>query len=236
MEKSKTTQWFVDNVIDDIDELKEIGDLANKMMLDRLSISLTNNMQPIALYGIIFSTICDIVAARENEYSEFAVNIADRLRIGYTTTDSEDDEKNGNFMVFIQHISNPKNESLDEEESSSIALCSQWNADNIKVQSELMKEIAIKAKRALGDYINIKIESHEFIIPMFCIIHSAIMNYIALKRADNNVDEYELNIAGLYTVGCCMTEEGDVDFYFIPSISLKLKFKNDLIATGRDED
>ena len=123
----------------------------------------------------------------------------------------------------------------DDDDQSTINLATQWNSKNITESHEIIKEIAGKAKAKLGELINIKLESHEFVIPLFCIVHAAIVNHVRLKRIDSGDSDYSLNIAGLYTIGCELTEDGDEEIYYLPSISMKLKFKNDKLATGSNE-
>ena len=93
MAASKTTQWFKDNVSENEDELLEIGALACKALENKLSISLATPMTPIAIYASIFDTITSVIADKESEWESFIVNIADRFKIGFTTTNNEDDEK-----------------------------------------------------------------------------------------------------------------------------------------------
>lgn len=237
MAESKAQKWFKENVSENVKELIEIGELANHELHNKISLGLSDPMTTIALYANIFESICDVIVDKQDSWDDFCLNIADRLKIGYTTTNNEDDEKTGNFMVFMQHVPNTSsNESLDEEEDDTIVLCSQWNAANIKNQADVIKEVASRGKKALSEIINIKIESHEFVIPMFCIIHQNIINYIRLKRVEEGKTEYELNVAGLYTVGIQETDDAEEEIYFVPSISLKLRFKNDAVASGKQDE
>ena len=103
-------------------------------------------------------------------------------------------------------------------------------------QTEIIKNIAARGKKAFKELINLPIETHELIIPLFCIIHSQLINYIRLKRVEQNKTEYELEIAGLFTVGIRETDEADEEVYFIPSVALKRLFKNDAIATGKHDE
>lgn len=236
MAETQSTKWFEENVAENRDDLITIGEVANEMLFKNISLGLTNPMTTIAIYAKIFDVICDAVVEKEEEYSDFALNVAGRFTIGYTTTDNEDDEKAGNFMCFMTHNDEPYSDApTDENESDTIQLCVQWNATNIKTQSDILKDIMSRGKKQLSDLLNIKTESHEYILPMFCIIHSSIVNYVKNKLAeDENLSEYEVNVAGLYTIGAQMIE-GIPSIYYVPSISLKLKFKNDAIATGSDE-
>lgn len=238
---TKSEKWFNDNVVDDQKAIEDIGAIARDMISKRLRLGVgdseTGPKTVIAIYACIFDAITDAVAEREAKWDDFELNIANRLIVGYNTTTNEDDEKAGNFMVYLKHAkSTQSDDSIDDNaDSSTINLCTQWNSKNITEQQELIKEIAGKAKAKLGELINIKLESHEFIIPLFCITHTAILEYIRLHRIDENVGDYSINMAGLYTIGCQINEDGDLDIYYIPSISLKLKFKNDKQATGKDE-
>lgn len=234
---TKSQQWFLDNVVENEEELKEIGDIANRTLFDKLSLQLFNPMTTIAIYAKIFDAVCEVIVDQEDDWDDFCLNVADRLKIGYTTTSSDDDEKSGNFMVFMQHVENTQtDDSLSDEETDTIELATQWNAANVKTQADVIKTVAALGKKKLGDLMNLKVESHEFVIPMFCIIHSQIINYIRLKRIEENKTEYELNVAGLYTIGIQETDEAEEEIYYVPSISLKLKFKNDAVATGKKDE
>lgn len=232
MANTVSKQWFKDNVSEDTKELTEIGELTNKVLYDRLSMDLNDPETTIAIYAKIFDAVTEVIVGKQKEYDNFNLNIANRLNIGYTTTSADDDEKVGNFMVYIQHIyNNSPDEALDEDETNTIELATQWNAANIKTQSDVIKEVAVLGKKKMSDLINIKTESNEYIIPLFCIIHQQIINYIRLKRVENKLRQYEINIAGLYTVGITETDDAEEEIYFVPSISTKLLFKCDELAS-----
>lgn len=234
---TKSMTWFKDNVSENQDELLTIGDLANRKLHEVLSLGLDSPMTTIAIYAQIFESMCHVVASKESDYDSFNLNMADSFDIGYDTTTSEDDEKSGNFMVYMRHIVNQKIDAvLDEDEDNTLALCAIWNATNVKTQAEVIKEVAVQALKDLGSIINIKMESHEFVIPMFCIIHSTLIRFITQKRVELAKSEYELNVAGLFTAGCAVNENGDEEIYFVPSITLKLLFKNDSIASNTGDD
>lgn len=236
-EWKNSNEWFDENVVENVEELIEVGKITNVILKDKLNLGITSPKSTIAYYAIIFNCICEAIIEQEDKWDDFCVNVADRIKVGYTTTSSEDDEKSGNFMVFIQHVYNTStDESLDEEEEDTVVLCTQWNAANVKAQTEIIKNIAARGKKAFKELINLPIETHELIIPLFCIIHSQLINYIRLKRVEQNKTEYELEIAGLFTVGIRETDEADEEVYFIPSVALKRLFKNDAIATGKHDE
>jgi hypothetical protein len=191
----------------------------------------------MCIYAHIFETICKAIAAKEKTHSDFELNIADGLCIGYDTTEDENDEKQGNFMVYMKHRDNPRIDAVqDEDETSTLALCAMWNAQNIKEQAAFLKTISGNACKDISSVVNIRFESEEFIIPMFSIIHAQIVRYVREQRIERKLREFELPICGLYTVGAAVTDDGDEEIYFVPSITLKLLFKNDSIASATDEE
>lgn len=235
--ETKTKKWFRENVVENAEDLRRIGGFANRILHDKLNMGINDDETTIAIYGIIFETFAKSIAKKETEYNDFKANIAGRLEIGYTTTDNEDDEKSGNFMVYMRNIQNDtaSDDSVnDDNDSSTIELCTEWNAANIKVQADFLKECAAEARKKLGEYINLKIDSHEFIIPVFCIVHSQILKYLKVKRVEEGKTEFEINIAGLYIAGVEETDDAEEEIYFIPSIALKLMFKNDSLASSED--
>ena len=234
---TKCEQWFQDNVVDDQKEVEDIGAEAIEEIKRSLRLGINSPKVVMAIYGTIFDAITAVVAAREDKWDTYELNIANRLIVGYNTTNSEDDEKMGNFMAYMKDCKSTQTDASinDDDDQSTINLATQWNSKNITESHEIIKEIAGKAKAKLGELINIKLESHEFVIPLFCIVHAAIVNHVRLKRIDSGDSDYSLNIAGLYTIGCELTEDGDEEIYYLPSISMKLKFKNDKLATGSNE-
>ena len=238
MEKNKVSvQWFKDNVTENVDEILRVGNAANSILHNVLSIGLNHPETTMAIYAHIFETICKQIALKEKTHTDYELNIADGLCIGYDTTEDENDEKQGNFMVYMRHKENPGIDAvLDEDETNTLALCAIWNAQNIKEQAAMLKQISVEACKTIGSVVNIKFESEEFIIPLFSIIHAQIIRYVRTQRIERNLREYELPICGLYTVGVSVNDDAVEEVYFIPSITLKLLFKNDCIASATDED
>lgn len=239
---TKAEKWFQDNVIEDADKNKEIGDQACRVLFDVLNLGIGNNDSTsgkiaMALYGIIFESMCNVVVQKEQTHDSYDLNMVGAFHIGYTTTESEDDEKQGNFMVYMDHIENPNlDKIIDDEGGSTLEKCIRWNAENIKVQAETNKDVAVKALTDLRDVANFSIQTHEFIPALFAFIHAQIIRYVRKKRVELGLNEYEISIAGLYTVGCSIDEDANEQIYFVPSITLKLLFKNDSIASSAGDD
>lgn len=238
MEKlTKSQKWFVSNVVDDVKENLEIGNLANEILHKRFSIGLTNPYTTMTIYSSILETACEVLKDMQDTHDEYSINIANHFIIGYTNTNNDDDEKSGNYMIYIRHLDNPKpDDDIDEEECDTLTLCTQWNAANITTQPEIIKEISIRAKKKLSEIIDIKFASAEFIMPMFCTIYNNIIAYIKLKRVETKETSYQLTITGMYTVIVQETDDGDEEIYYKPEVALKLLLKNDASATGSSEE
>lgn len=238
MADTKSMAWFKDNVSENQDELIKIANMGIQRLHEVLSLGLDDPIIALSVYAHIFESMCKVLAKKENDYDEYNLNVAEAFHLGYNTTDSEDDEKSGNFMVYMNHIPNDQLDAvIDDEETDTLALCALWNAMHIKTQAEEVKEVAIQAMKDLGEHINIKVQSHEFIIPMFCILHSQFIRFLKQQRSELKLSEYELNdVLGLFTIGCAVNENAEEEIYYVPSIALKLLFKNDSIASSSGDD
>ena len=218
-------------------ELLTIGEMANAELYDKLSIGIQSAYISIAAYGKIMETIIEYVIEKEETYKEYCISIADRLKVGYTNTDNEDDEKSGNFMIHFEHVDNtsPNTSIDDDDEKGSIELCVQWNASNIKSQTEEHRDIAVNALKKLAE-IKLILSNSELIIPMFCIIHKEIINFIKTKKLELGTSEYELDVLGIYNIGIEETGDGEENIFITPTISSKLDLKDDAKATGSKEE
>lgn len=234
---SKSIEWVKNNVFENKKELLEVAEQANRILVNRMSLDLVHPEVALAVYGTIFQSACKFISEKEADYDAYDLNIADFLHIGYTTTDSEDDEKNGNFMVYLQHVPNESIDAvIDEEETNTLALAALWNATHIKSQVEQIKDVAVQGMKDITGIINLKVQSHEFIIPMFSIIHAQLIKYLREKRSEFKQSEYELNVCGLFNAGCSINDDTEEEIYLTPSITLKLLFKNDSIASSSGDD
>lgn len=232
-EITKCQRFFTDNVKENQKELLEIGAIANRQLFDKISLGMPLPEQPIALYGEIFAAIFDVIVSKQANWDEFCLNIADMLKIGYTTTSSDDDEKSGNYMFQMEHVEKADvADTTDTEETDTVELCTQWNAANIKVQADVIKDVVGKAVTRISKLIEMETSSPEIIMPLFCIVHQVILNYIRLKRRDLGLTEYELNVAGLYTVICRETEDAEEVIEYEPLIASKLAMKDDSSASA----
>lgn len=228
----KSEIWLENNVVNNVEEMKEIGELAHRSILDKLCI----NMSPelcIASYGIIFETILEVLKSKQKEYSEFAINIANVIQVSYNTNNDDEAEKMGNFMPFIQQIANGPipDSGIDSSIQDSIQICTAWNSSHITEQPDVINEIATKAVSNLSSELNTKTMNQEIIIPIFCLVHEQIVSYVKLQRVDSDLSEYELDVAGLYSISAIETDKGTENIEYTLSVYSKMSIKDDLKAS-----
>lgn len=212
-------------------ELLEVGKLSMKAVHDAISLGLDDAETAIAIYARVFSAILDEIKEKKQTESNFTVKIAGRLELGYDSNNDDFNEANA-FTVIMNHIeSKNQDENInDDSQIDTITLCTQWNALNVRDNIEFINKCAIRGKKYLSEFINIKTESHEYIIPIFSIIHSQLVNYVRLKRVELDVPSYFINVAGLFDIGSEVDSEMEEHIVFIPEPSMKLDTKSDIIV------
>lgn len=234
---TKAELWVNENVIEDKEDMIQIGQLGRKALYDKISLETGSPETTLAIYGSIFNTIIDVLKSKRREYDTYSINIANRIEIGYTTTDDEDAEKSGNFMIYMKHLDGIRNDtSLDEDEDMTVVLATQWNAVNITEQMEVIKEIATESISPMKSNIGIHIQNQEIIIPTFCIIHEQIVAYAKIKRIELDECDFELNVASLYNIRVIETDDGDEKVVYPQNVAGKLNLKSDEQATAKHED
>lgn len=226
-------RWFDNYAVDNVEDLLAIGALARDAVNESIKVDLGNAKNVMAIYGVIFEALVETVGEYQKSHDSYEVELADRLGIGFNNDDNEDDEKSGNFNLVMWHVENKdKNadEPMDADEDSSVVLSTEWNSKNITDNKEFANRFMINGLKKLKEIINIPSESHEFIAPVFCIIHTQILKYINLKFGESADHQFELNVMGLYTIGIQITDNADLDIYYHPTIYGKLSMKNDAVA------
>lgn len=234
---TKAETWVSENVIEDRDDMFQIAELSKKALYDKISMDSGTPEITLAMYGSIFNTIIKVLKNKRSDHDTYAINLANRVEIGYTTTDDDDAEKSGNFMIYMKHLDGVKNDApLDEDEDMTIVLATQWNAVNITEQTEVIKEIATESIKPLQVDAGIHLNHSEIIIPTFCIIHDQIVAYSKIKRLELDDVEFELNVASLYNIRVFETDEGEEKIVYPQNVAGKLELKSDERATARHED
>lgn len=231
MSMTNAEKWFEENIHENEDDLRQIGELAMRSISDRFNLTLNKPELVISLYAITFDTIRNVLKEKQETYPDYSINIADRLEIGYSNYDNENAEKNGNFMFSIKHLPGKKINNKDDDTNETIELATQWNAYNITSDIETIQEIAERTIKAIDTKIDLAIGSSELIMPIFITIHEALVSFLTIKRVENGVCEYEINMCGEFDAGVKEDDQANEVVYFIPPVDLRLFMKDDAKAT-----
>lgn len=231
---AKYEEFFNLNASEDEEDIRNICGTAIER-LKSFNITFNDYRLLAAFFCKVYDALLTSLEKFEKEYSDFEINFCDRFVIGYSTSEDEDDEKQGNFMVYVRHIKadTKKYEFNDEELKTSERLAS-WVTDNLNDQPELITKIAGEAIKLLKD-INIRISSTDCIITVFSVIYETIVNYLKAQRQNTNSYEYEINFMGCFYIGVRESEDGEGDVYIRPNIESKLRLKNDAVASSKYE-
>lgn len=238
----KYVDYFNENATEDIDDILMVSKIASELLTDKMNLRFvnpeTNKPDPRMLASIfskIYEGILISLEKYEREYSDFELNICSRLLIGYTTSVSDEDEKEGNFMIYLRHLNNTKKlEDFDDPSLTPAERAVQWNQENIIDQKDTMKTISVQALKCLEE-IDFKIADYELILPIFTFVYESLVGYLKTRRRENNDYEYEINFMNCFFIGVREAEDGVDDVYIRPTIDSKLRMKNDSLASSKYE-
>ena len=237
MATERYEKYFDEICKEDIDEVLTISSTASQIIYEKFKIKLDDPKETAVIFSKTFEAILDFLQNLEKDYSEFKINLCNRFVVGYTTIESEEDEKEGNFMVYIRHL-NSLNTSMDNDSDNeslkATELAVQWNTDNILDQPKIIKDIASRAYEKLKK-LDMYLVSSEVIMPIFITTYENIINYLKIRRKELDKFEYEINFASIFYIGARESEDDTADIYIRPNIESKLKLKNDAIATAKHE-
>lgn len=237
--------WFDNTVIEDVEDCQTIGAISQAELLRLLNIGFggdegdeDGDKAVLGFYSMVFEAILEKLAEKRADKSEFAINFADIVEIGYDN--SEDDgeqEKVGNFCPYMADLGGTVEMKDGYESKGSVERCTEWMSENFKdKKAKTVDEIATAAMKKLKDRIELHIAEAPIIIPAFCIIHGEIVKYMKIKRMNENLSDCMINFAGNFEVYCRLTGDGDdVAIEYSPNPSDKLSIKSDATATAPTE-
>jgi hypothetical protein len=237
MSTERYEKYFNEICKEDVDDVLTICSTASQIIYEKFKIKLDDPKITATIFSETYEAILDYLKSLEKDYSEFKIDLCNRFIIGYSNIESEEDEKEGNFMVYIRH-KNSLNTSMDNASDNAnlkaIELAVQWNTDNVIEQPKIIKDISAKAKDKC-EKLDIYLVSSECIMPIFITTYENIINYVKIKRKELDKFEYEINFASVFYIGARESEEDTADIYIRPNIESKLALKDDSIATAKHE-
>lgn len=188
-----------------------------------------------AIFSKTYDAILTNLEVAEKSYSNFEINLANRLVIGYSTTNDEDEEKQGNFMIFVKDLGfTPRPYETADGDMTANQLCALWNSENIQSQPEIIKKISESARKLLKQEIGVEFQSHEPVIPIFVTVYETLVQMLQIHRKEIDEFEFEVNFMSCFFIGA-REGEFDDDIYIRPNIESKLRLKNDSVASAKYE-
>ena len=232
----KYESYFNEICTEDVKDVLMICTTASKRLCDLFKIKIDDPMMVAVIFSKTYETVLKELAALEKEYDSYQISFCDRFCIGYTTNENEADEKEGNFMIYINHLNVIPTIDEYDAQLSNRERCVQWNTDNIKKQPEELKKIAAKTTEALKK-LDISMLSDEIIIPMFITVYETIIEVLKIRRKEEDKFEFEINFCSCFYISAIEQEDQDTDIINIRSnIHGKLMLKNDALASGKYDD
>lgn len=223
---------------ENVEDVITICESASKKVFDQIGFKFEENDDDAKIMAVMFTetydAICQFLKKCEKDKSAESINFCNRFSIGYTTNDNEEDEKSGNFMISMVDLgNNQKDVFIDDPQAEVIEKAVFWKAENAKEDPEAIRDISIQAVKNLSE-VDIQLEADEIIAPFFSIIYDAIVNYLKIRRHEEDEFEYKINFMGCFEIGARETEEGD-DIFITPNIHDKLFMKDDFRASSKGE-
>lgn len=233
----KLELYIRDNLIEDVDLNLKIGEVAIEDAKRRYNIRFTSPELVLGFYGVVWNTFTRTLLSKREKFPEYKINIADVIEIGYTNFgDDGESEKVGSFCPYIYNSDSKKKDYTEvDDNTQSLDRCIQWNSKNIREQVELISDITTDAVKSLNDEISLPAGNREIIVPLFVLIHEAMVTTLTLDMIDSGEEEMEFNFISCYDLKIRKQEDG-YDFKFKPNVTMKGDVKSDAINNGNFED
>lgn len=249
MEKEeKYVSYFNSIAGEDVEDILTIGSTTCSLLYNKFGAKLEDPKLVCAIFAKTYETIVDYLKScqtgnnKDNKkYTEMEIDICERLMMGYTTNDNEDDEKSGNFAFFIRDLGcTKKDEKMDDFNASKKERYVYWTTNNCIENPETLKNIADVTIGRLEKDIDVHLGIAECVFPFFITTYEACVNYVNIKRAEEDQFEYTINFLGCFDITSRETaddpkaEVGSM-IYLKQNIAEKLGFKDDQTATATKE-
>lgn len=222
--------YYKEHVLENEEDIIKICESASITIYDKFKAKFDDPVIFASVFGIIYRTIIDHLKSKEATDTKYSINFANRLIIGYSNSADEDDEKMGNFMIFMKHLEDAHNNDDFDLELSAAERAVQWKTENIIENPDDIRIISEKALKNLTN-IGINLASSEFIMPIFITIYEALIAYIKIRRTELDEAEYEINFISCFNITVYESEDGDI-IDIRPTVEDKSGMKDDSKATS----
>ena len=230
----KWVEYYNFNVTQFEEEIQQIAESTNINLRKVFCINMDDPRMSTAVFLKTFETFVGKLKKLSQQYSNFEINIANRLAIGFNNVDSDDDEKSGNFVFYLRHLkSETKTEPNSDPTVSNIERCVQWNAENIIHNPEIIRDTVVEAGKALHD-IDIQLGNTEIIMPIFIMYYEAIISFMKIRRRELNEFEYMIEFP-FFRIYCRESEDARDVIMISPTVIGKVTMKDDVAASANAE-
>lgn len=231
----KYLEYYNEFAVEDNDDIITICQTAGKIIWERFRARFDDPKLLAATFSKIYGSIMSKLKDLEREYQDFNINICGRLDMGYSTNEDEDDEKQGNFMVYIRHLnSRHKNDQIDDPQAKATERAVLWNAENCTVNPDILRKISVEALDALKE-IDVNLGSSELVMPVFVTVYESLVNFLKIRRREKDDFEYEINFISCFYISARESEDEDDVINIRPNIEAKLTLKDDAGASSKYE-
>lgn len=220
---------------DCIDDILTVSETASRIIYERFKIKIDDPKQVAVIFSKVYKAILDELVSKEATHDFYELDICGRLVMGYTTSSDEDDEKQGNYAIYINSKElKKKNEDLSEPSSSPIEKCEIWNVSNNITNPDNIRAISMRAIELLKD-VDIYLANSEIVMPIFISLYETIIKYVTTKRFELDEFEYGFDFLGCFVVTATESDNEMDNIIITPGIDSKLTLKNDAQATAKFE-
>lgn len=243
---TKAEPWVIflkDSLCEDFDVIESIADTANRSLYEKYKIKLDSWPMSTAVFLKTFESICAMLKSKESNYSNYAINFMNRFIVSFSSNINDEDEKTGNFMIYLRHIGgDTAKDTFIDPTDTPLTRVADWNKENLvskiddgvmKKQPELTRKMSLLAVEYINK-INIKLANNEVIFPMFINYYDSIITVCKLVRKDRDLPKLEVNL-GLLRIIIKEGPDGRDVIELKPDIAGKLNIKDDKLATSSNE-
>ena len=221
------------------DDILRICSLANDFILRQFNISLAIPQISALIFLSTYDSMLAYLKNKSKTMKSYEIKIASRFIIGFDDKVNDNDEKQGNLMIYLKHLKTDlKNIGIADKYDDAIQLTREWNSANIDKDTTAISDIAVAATKRLHNAYKIRLSSDELIIPIFTAVYESLVGYLKLKRHTLPIGDnfmYEIPFLGCFTVKAQEGEDGNDIIAFTPSPLSKAELKDDSVATTRHE-
>lgn len=243
LESEKRVKWWYDTYVTNVGgesdkqmkkDIHDFGSLTSEKLRQNLHVSVDSKMC-VALFDHILEAITAYLKKQQDKSPSYYLMFLNKLMIGYSNPEENDDEKGGNFVIHMKQVPGTKKETFKSSFRDAEEIISEWSARNLQTdeESENLK-IMDEARTFIKEELNIALGHHELVYAIFINAYDALCECLQTKRQEHNVSDYYLNIAGWIDVHCTELEDGGDFIFFKMSPSMKQDMKSDL-KSNKDE-